>query len=87
MVKDLLYSTHTHITSAHNGSDRTYHKLQYNYYWPNMMDDVKQYVKQCLLCARYNIPRHKPPGFLETPEPPNEIFDMIGIDFWDQHVR
>jgi transposase InsO family protein len=82
MIKDLLFSAHTHPTSAHYGSDRTYYKLKYTYYWPNMLEDIKQYVKQCLLCARYNIPRHKPPGLLETPEPPNEIFDLIGLDFW-----
>ena len=82
MVKDLLYSAHTHPTSAHYGSDRTYFKLKNDYYWPNMLKDIKQYVKQCLLCARYNIPRQKPPGLLERPEPPSEIFDLIGIDFW-----
>jgi transposase InsO family protein len=82
MIKDLLYSSHTHPTSAHYGSDRTYYKLKNTYYWPNMLTDIKLYVKQCLLCARYNIPRHKPPGLLETPEPPSDIFDLIGIDFW-----
>jgi transposase InsO family protein len=82
MIKDLLYSAHTHLTSAHYGSDRTYYKLKDHYYWPNMLNDIKQYVRQCLLCAKYNIPRHKPPGLLETPAPPNEIFDLIGVDFW-----
>ncbi|CAF3637281.1 unnamed protein product [Rotaria sp. Silwood1] len=82
MIKDLLFSAHTHPTSAHYGSDRTYYKLKNNYYWPNMLKDIKLYVKQCLLCARYNIPRQKPPGLLETPEPPSEIFDLIGVDFW-----
>ncbi|CAF1098166.1 unnamed protein product [Rotaria sp. Silwood1] len=82
MIKDLLYSAHMHPTAAHYGSDRTYYKLKNIYYWPNMLKDVKQYVQQCLLCSKYNIPRYKPPGLLETPEPPNEIFDLIGIDFW-----
>ncbi|CAF3176291.1 unnamed protein product [Rotaria socialis] len=82
MVNDLLYSCHTHPTSAHYGSDRTYYKLKNNYYWPNMLQDVKNYVKQCLLCARYNISRQKAPGLLETPEPPDDIFNLIGIDFW-----
>ncbi|CAF2827797.1 unnamed protein product [Rotaria sp. Silwood2] len=44
--------------------------------------NIKLYVNQCLLCARYNIPRQTPPGLLETPEPPSGIFDLIGIDFW-----
>jgi transposase InsO family protein len=47
-----------------------------------MLNDIKLYVKQCLLCSRYNIPRQKPPGLLETQASSNEIFDLIGMDFW-----
>ncbi|CAF0993732.1 unnamed protein product [Didymodactylos carnosus] len=82
MIKDLLYSAHTHPTAAHYGSDRTYYKLKNHYYWPNMLNNIKQYVKKCLLCTQYNIPRHKPPGLLETPEPPSEVFELVAMDFW-----
>ncbi|CAF4174508.1 unnamed protein product, partial [Rotaria sordida] len=43
---------------------------------------VPQSMIKDLLYSAHTHPTSKSPGLLETPEPPSEIFDLIGIDFW-----
>jgi hypothetical protein len=44
----LLKECHDGPLVGHGGAKRTVTFLKKSYYWPNLKDDVKEYVKICL---------------------------------------
>jgi hypothetical protein len=38
--------------AGHGGAKRTTTFLKKSYYWPNLKDDAKEYVKTCLTCKQ-----------------------------------
>ena len=82
MIPSLLQACHNDpMTGAHFATDRTYHKIKSQYWWPNMKGTIKHHVKNCSLCQQYNIGRHKKHGHLRPIQPPEGPFLMIGIDY------
>ena len=82
MILSLLQACHNDpMTGAHFATDRTYHKIKSQYWWPNMKGAIKHYIKNCSLCQQYNIGRHKKHGHLRPIQPPEGPFLLIGIDY------
>ncbi|CAF1447219.1 unnamed protein product [Didymodactylos carnosus] len=82
LIPDILFAHHDHPLGSHFGIDRTYHHLREKYYWPKMLESVTNYIQSCPQCAQFNIRRQKPPGHLQPIPPPNEVFQVIGLDWW-----
>jgi len=40
--------------SSHRGRDATQRILLKRFYWPNMMVDIKNYIKECSICQKVN---------------------------------
>ncbi len=50
-LKDvLLKECHDGPLAGHGGAKRTTTFLKKSYYWPNLKEDAKEYVKTCLTC-------------------------------------
>jgi hypothetical protein len=47
-------SSESSALSSHRGRDATQRILKTRFYWPNMMVDVKNYIKQCSICQKVN---------------------------------
>jgi transposase InsO family protein len=82
LISELLYTHHDHPLSGHFGIMRTWHNLRNKYYWPNMKHVITQYIKSCRKCSQFNVTRQKPPGLLHPIEPPDDVFRIIGMDWW-----
>jgi len=52
-----------------------------------MYDSIKQYIRSCTECARFNVQRQKKPGFLQQEQPPDGVFEVLQMDFWKAPVR
>jgi hypothetical protein len=48
----LLKEGHDGPLTGHGGAKRTITFLKKSYYWPNLKDDVEEYVKTCLTCQQ-----------------------------------
>lgn len=48
---EVLRQNHDNVLCGHMGEDRTIARIQTKYFWPNMLNDITQYVKACLACA------------------------------------
>jgi hypothetical protein len=48
MKDTLLKECHDGPLAGHGGAKRTTTFLKKSYYWPNLKDDVEEYVKTCL---------------------------------------
>ena len=49
---EVLQMNHDHVLAGHLGVERTYQRLRRQFTWPGMLNDVKDYVRSCVTCAR-----------------------------------
>lgn len=78
--KKLVFTAHNSAMHAHRHAESTL-KLLDKFYWPSIADDVKDWCKRCLVCARSKGWTTKPLGEtldLGTPEVP---FEHVHVDF------
>jgi integrase-like protein len=77
-IEPLLYIFHNDPTSAHFATDAMFEKIRTRYYWPQMYEDIRSYVRACDACQRRG--RSKKNQLLH-PIPVGSPFYQIGIDF------
>ena len=80
----ILQSKHDHPTAGHFGYNKTLELLRREYVWPSMRADCKQFVSQCVLCARNKPARHRPYGLLQPLPIPERPWHSISMDFIEQ---
>jgi len=74
----VLFMFHNDPTAAHFATDAMFEKLRSRYYWPQMYEDIRAYVKKCDPCQRRG--KFKKNQNLH-PIPVGDPFYQIGIDF------
>ncbi len=77
-VEPILYIMHNDPTSAHFATEIMFNKIRERYFWPQMYETIRTYVKSCDVCQRRGRPHN------EQPLHPIEIkgpWYQIGIDF------
>jgi hypothetical protein len=68
---------HDHSTAGHLGIESTYNKIKERYYWNQMYDDIREYIKTCNTCQRFGKPeRNEPLHSIKVIQP----LERIGID-------
>ena len=77
----LLHDHHSTPCTGHLGESKTLNRLLPKYYWKNMRETVKQYIKSCHSCQQIKSRNHKPFGLLQPIEPPKSKWDVITMDF------
>ena len=82
LVPELMAAYHDHPLSGHFDIRRTWTMLKNIYYWSRMKNSIISYMKSCDKCSQFNVDRHKPPGFLQSIQPPNDVFQVLGMDSW-----
>jgi hypothetical protein len=65
--------------SGHLATRRTRLRLEDIYYWPSLVDDVKEYCRLCTVCAAQR--RFTLRTFLNPLELTNRPFVVLGLDF------
>lgn len=64
--------------AAHSFVERMMRKMKSQYYWPQMFEGIREYVKSCDSCQRRGGHKRKEPLH---PIPVGEPFHRIGIDY------
>ena len=77
---DLLRVHHDSPMSGHPGVERTYLLLSNDFWWPNMLKWVKNYVKTCETCQRIKSSRSNQAPLRSLPIP-NECWRSMSMDF------
>jgi hypothetical protein len=73
----LMKIMYDHPTGGHLGMESTYNKIKEKYYWNQIYDDIKEYIKTCSTCQRFEKPeRNEPLHSIKVMQP----FERIGID-------
>jgi Integrase zinc binding domain/Integrase core domain len=76
-IEDVLRDGHSDLYSGHLGIENTFHKINRQYYWPQMWRDIEQYIQSCDVCQR-KTPLKKNNHL--TPIRVGGPFEKIGID-------
>ena len=77
----ILRLYHENPLAGHFGVKRTLEKIQRQYTWPNIRQDVAEYVRECLHCRKAKDPRHSPYGELNPLPVPDGPWQWITLDF------
>jgi hypothetical protein len=77
----LLQSHHDNVAAGHPGRAKTYKLLTRNYYWPQMNQTVRRYVRNCHTCTRSKASRLPYQGLLQPLDPPMRRWEDIAVDF------
>ena len=51
----IIRQHHDILTAGHGETAKTTELIQRKYYWPNMRETIKQYVKGCDVCQRTKV--------------------------------
>ena len=78
---EILQEAHLSRYSIHPGSDKMYKDLKEYYWWPNMKEEVTEWVLKCLTCQKVKAERQRPGGLLQPLEIPEWKWESIAMDF------
>ena len=68
---------HNDPLSGHFTVDKMFEKIKIHYYWPQMYENIREYVKSCDQCQRWDKPKRNE---LLHPIPVGKPFYQLGID-------
>ena len=79
--KQFFLSYHASLFGGHLGRNRTLVRLAHRFYWSGMADDVKEWLRQCVMCVKRKSPggRHHLLGNIPT----GHRWDRIAMDILD----
>jgi hypothetical protein len=76
-IEDILHHMHSDPLAGHFSVDETYRRIKIRYYWPQLFNDVRRYVRTCDECQRRGKNRRTEPLH---PIKIGQPFDRIGMD-------
>jgi hypothetical protein len=81
LQQQLIRQHHDTLAHGHLGIDRTQELITKTYFWPQMRQQIEQYIKTCDPCCRNKPNRHLPYGKLQPHDAPSAPFQVISYDF------
>ena len=78
--QEILQQHHDKTDVGHPGQHRMIELLKRTYWWPQMRNDVKRYIKGCDTCQRNKILRTRPTTHLHPLPIPTGPWEEISID-------
>ena len=76
----VLNECHDDPKSAHLGIQKTIDRVMDRYYWPGLSNDVKKYVKECLVCRTCKHDNRKPHGMMGRYREARNPWEMVSMD-------
>ncbi|GBB98404.1 hypothetical protein RclHR1_32140002 [Rhizophagus clarus] len=77
-LEPLLYMMHNDPTATHFAVDTMFNKIKDHYYWPQMYENIREYVRSCDSCQRRGKSKANQ---LLHPIVIHGLFYQVGIDF------
>ena len=81
---EIIRNNHDNIEAGHGGRAKILDLISRTYYWPEMRQQIKQYIKNCDTCQRIKSNNHAPYGLLKPLEAPSRPWKSITMDFITQ---
>lgn len=79
--KAVLLALHSSGLGGHCGITATYNKVKSLFAWPNMKQDIKDYISSCEVCAQAKPEHYRLPGLLQPLPVPSHAWHTISLYF------
>lgn len=76
----ILKLYHDNNTAGHLGIRKTLFRIKQFYFWPDMSNEVKQYVKKCETCGRIKVSQKLPLGLMGHHRTVTKPWQIISLD-------
>ena len=77
---EVIQAAHDPPTSGHFGFYKTLKRIQEQYYWSKMRDDILKYVRSCRICGEQKMPNTTSMGPMGKEKSIDMPFQLLGID-------
>lgn len=77
----MIQDVHDSKLCGHPGRESTAQILSRQYFWPQMSQDIRRFIRNCDACGRNKAWRDVRQGFLKPLPVPDRIWSEISIDF------
>ena len=77
----IILRYHSTPSAGHFSTCKTEELISRFYFWPNLHEDVDEFVKQCLECATLKDKSHAPYGLSQISFTPKRPWTHINVDF------
>ena len=77
----IMLRYHSTPSAGHFSTRKTEELISRFYFWPNLHEDVDEFVKQCLECATLKDKPHAPYGLSQISFTPKKPWTHINVDF------
>lgn len=78
---EVISRFHDSTTGAHLGFEKTWCKIQSNFYWPKMRLDIGRYVRSCSICKASKAPVTKMMPSMGSAKPARIPWELVSLDF------
>ena len=90
--RELVKEYHDSLWAGHPGIRHTFALLKSTYYWPRMRDEVKEYVRTCLVCQQDKVVQQQPGGLLNPLPMGKRLYGFHHLStevrrVWEHHSR
>jgi len=77
----VLLALHASGLGGHSSITATYHKVKALFSWPNMKNDIQEYISKCQVCSQAKTEHCRLPGLLNPLPVPSQAWHTISLDF------
>ena len=77
----LIQQTHDSVMTGHPGREITAALLARQFFWPNMLSDVRRFVRNCDIYGQSKMWREPKQGFLKPMPILDRVWSEISMDF------
>jgi hypothetical protein len=81
LIAKILKEYHSSPIGGHAGVTRTLARVQAQFYWSKMKQDVKDFVAKCTICQQAKSLNTTPMGLLQPLPIPQQVWEDIAMDF------
>lgn len=77
----VIQVAHLSLLSGHPGREETYRIVAREWYWPNLGNDIRRFVRNCELCRKSTPWRDGKYGYLRPLPVPSRTWQHLTVDF------
>ena len=82
LKRGVIHFYHDTPSAGHPGIANMYHMVKWDYWWPNMKQDMEQYIKGCAACQANKINTHPlKPAIIPITPSEGLPFQTVAMDF------
>ena len=79
--KSIIHELHSTPIYGHGGLTKTKKQVEKLFWWPSLLKDVTQFVKECPSCQINKSSTQEPAGLLKPLRFPDHTWDVVTMDF------